>query len=116
MRDTVLVSPPLDRDRMADEVALIQAARTDPAAFGPLYERHRGRDWYLLTRTSGDEVAFIAHQCTPRQRPNLLCPSSRRRPSGLELGWIDYQSGSYGEDDRGGGEPAMNLSCMLFTF
>ncbi len=84
MRDTVLVSPPLDRDRMADEVALIQAARTDPAAFGPLYERHRGRDWYLLTRTSGDEVAFIAHQCTPRQRPNLLCPSSRRRPSGLD--------------------------------
>ncbi len=58
MRDTVLVSPPLDRDRMADEVALIQAARTDPAAFGPLYERHRDRVyWYLLTRTSGAEDA-----------------------------------------------------------
>ncbi len=85
MRDTVLVSPPLDRDRMADEVALIQAARTDPAAFAPLYERHRDRVyWYLLTRTSGDEVSFTVHHCAPRQRPNLLCPSFRRRPSGLD--------------------------------
>ncbi|MGI8825313.1 MAG: RNA polymerase sigma factor [Chloroflexota bacterium] len=59
MRDTtVVVSSPLDGIRTAGEFALIQAARTDPAAFGPLYERHRDRVyWYLLTRTSGAEDA-----------------------------------------------------------
>lgn len=61
-----------------DEVALIAAARTEPAAFGELYKRYLGRVYgYLRARTSSDEDAadlaqqvFIrAMDALPRYQP-----------------------------------------------
>jgi len=49
---------PADPEDSAAELALVEAARADPTAFGPLYERYRDRIyWYLRTRASGDEDA-----------------------------------------------------------
>jgi RNA polymerase sigma-70 factor, ECF subfamily len=48
----------------AAEDALVRAAQADPAAFGPLYERHRDRVYaYLRTRTrSADDAADLTQQ------------------------------------------------------
>jgi RNA polymerase sigma-70 factor, ECF subfamily len=41
-----------------DDALLVQAARVDPVAFAPLYERYRDRvHWYLRTRTASAEEA-----------------------------------------------------------
>jgi RNA polymerase sigma-70 factor, ECF subfamily len=58
MAEAVIESHPLDQDETFDESELIAAARTDPNAFGPLYERYRDRVyWYLQTRTANAEDA-----------------------------------------------------------
>ncbi len=85
MRDTVSMSPPLDRDRMADEFALIQAARTDPTAFSSLYECHRDRVYWPSWH--GPRATRFPSSCTTARRASgqpSCAPSSRRRPSGLD--------------------------------
>lgn len=58
MHETVTESQPVDRDRVDDELARIEAARANPTAFGPLYEQYRDRIyWYLQTRTTSTEDA-----------------------------------------------------------
>jgi RNA polymerase sigma-70 factor (ECF subfamily) len=62
----------------ADETALVQAARNDPAAFAPLYSQYRDRVYaYLRTRTrSPEDAADLTQQvflqaldALPRYRP-----------------------------------------------
>jgi RNA polymerase sigma-70 factor (ECF subfamily) len=52
-------APTLEEGRAeGDEAALVQAARSQPAAFDALYGRYRARlYWYLRTRTTTDEDA-----------------------------------------------------------
>ncbi len=51
-------------DAAGDDAALVRAARTDPAAFGLLYQRYRARIyWYLRGRCRSDEdAADLAQQ------------------------------------------------------
>ncbi len=58
MGEAIAVAHPSDWNPTQDELALIQGACANPAAFGPLYERYRDRIyWYLRTRTSNAEDA-----------------------------------------------------------
>jgi RNA polymerase sigma-70 factor (ECF subfamily) len=64
MREVHGVALSIDGDCGPDDAALIQTVRSDPAAFGPLYERYRDRVyWYLRTRTaSADDAADLLQQ------------------------------------------------------
>jgi RNA polymerase sigma-70 factor (ECF subfamily) len=53
-----LLALPQESDSVSDEVALVHAARGDPAAFAALYHRYRDRVyWYVRTRTTTEEDA-----------------------------------------------------------
>lgn len=67
---------------MADELALIAAARADPTAFGPLYVRYRDRVyWYLRTRTSSPEdAADLLQQVFLQALDRLSQYSSQKGP------------------------------------
>lgn len=73
---------PLERD---DELAL--AARTDPAAFGVLYRRHRAAVFrYLRARTGSDDAAA---ELTAVTFERALTAMPRYRPTGGGvLAWI----------------------------
>lgn len=64
MRDVRGTTLSIDCDHGPDDVALVHAARVDPAAFAALYERYRDRVyWYLRTRTaSGEDAADLLQQ------------------------------------------------------
>lgn len=64
MAEAPAVALLLDPEDRAGDVALIRAARADPSAFAPLYERYRDRVyWYLRTRTgSPDDAADLLQQ------------------------------------------------------
>lgn len=58
MGESVSVGACLDSADIADDVTLVRAARADPTAFAPLYERYRDRVyWYLRTRVATPEDA-----------------------------------------------------------
>ena len=53
-----ILALPHESDTVSDEVALVHAARGDPAAFAALYHRYRDRVyWYVRTRTASEEDA-----------------------------------------------------------
>jgi RNA polymerase sigma-70 factor (ECF subfamily) len=64
MREAHGVAVSIDREREPDDASLVEAARVDPTAFAPLYERYRDRVyWYLRTRTvSTDDAADLLQQ------------------------------------------------------
>jgi RNA polymerase sigma-70 factor (ECF subfamily) len=87
MRDAVILSHPIDPDASVDEAALIHEACSDPAAFGPLYERYRDQVyWYLRTRTSStDDAADLMQQVFLRALDRL--PQYNRK-KGLFVAWL----------------------------
>lgn len=70
-----------------DDALLVQAARVDPAAFAPLYERYRDRvHWYLRTRTaSADEAGDLLQQVFLRALDRL---DQYKPQKGPFAGWL----------------------------
>jgi RNA polymerase sigma-70 factor (ECF subfamily) len=70
-----------------DDALLVRAARVDPAAFGPLYERYRDRMyWYLRTRTaSADEAGDLLQQVFLRALDRLEQYNPQKGPF---AGWL----------------------------
>lgn len=77
-------------DAPQDEVALIQAAQRDPAAFGPLYARYVDRIYtYLCMRTGrarADDAADLTQQVFVRALDAL--PRYRPRDGGSLAAWL----------------------------
>lgn len=82
MRESLAVSHQLDGDGAADEQAVIQEARTDPAAFSSLYIRYRDRVyWYLRTRTAtADDAADLLQQVFLQALDRLSQYNPRKGP------------------------------------
>jgi RNA polymerase sigma-70 factor, ECF subfamily len=70
-----------------DDALLVQAARDDPTAFAPLYERYRERvHWYLRTRTaSPDEAGDLLQHVFLRALDRLDQYNPRK---GAFAGWL----------------------------
>lgn len=70
-----------------DDALLVRAARVDPAAFAPLYERYRDRVyWYLRTRTaSADEAGDLLQHVFLRALDRLDQYNPQKGPF---AGWL----------------------------
>ena len=79
MRDAVLLAEHKTSASVDPDEALVLAARTDPDAFGALYERHRLGTRYLRTRTSTEDDAV---ELTSMTFERALRSIDRFRPSG----------------------------------
>jgi len=73
---------PTTRGSSSDDGLLVQAARADPCAFGPLYERYRDRVYaYVHTRlASAEDAADLTQQVFMRALEALPQYQPRRGP------------------------------------
>jgi RNA polymerase sigma-70 factor, ECF subfamily len=84
---TIVLPREGERDPASDEPALVEAARTDPAAFGTLYQRYLARVYRYLRAHSGsdEDAADLTQQVFLRALDALPTYRQRGAPFGAWL-------------------------------